>query len=194
MPQVSLLIIKTLSVRIKILTQINQMKISFFTFLLIIFSALISNGQDDTSTYLKNGDNAPVFICKTIDGKEFDLSKAKGRIVMINFFATWCGPCNQELPVLQETIWEKYRNNPDFSLIVLGREHTDQEVKDFVNKHKFTMPFAPDPGREIFKLYASKNIPRNVIVGKDGKIIFQNIGYTKEDFSKIEKILAENLK
>jgi thioredoxin-related protein len=56
------------------------------------------------------------------------------------------------------------------------------------------MPFAPDTKREIFKLYASQSIPRNVIVGKDGKVIFQSIGYTEEEFVKIEKILADSLK
>jgi peroxiredoxin len=163
-------------------------------FLLIILIHPSVYGQDDPSTYLKTGDLAPVFACRTIDGNEFNLNKSKGKIVMINFFATWCGPCNQELPVLQQNIWEKYRNNPGFELIVLGREHTAQEVKDFAQKHKFTMPFAPDPGREIFKLYASQNIPRNVIVGKDGKILFQNIGFSKEEFSKIEKLLEENIR
>jgi peroxiredoxin len=170
------------------------MKISVLALFLAILLHHPVCGQDDPSTYLKTGDSAPVFTCKTIDGKEFDLAKARGKIVMINFFATWCGPCNQELPVLQETIWEKYRNNPDFALVILGREHTEQEVSNFVKKHKFTMPFAPDPGREIFKLYASQNIPRNVIVGKDGKILFQNIGFSKEEFNKIEILLSENIK
>jgi peroxiredoxin len=176
------------------MTQIKYMKAIVLSFLLLIFSYLTGYTQDDPSTLLKNGTAAPVFTCKTIDGKEFDLSKAKGKIVMINFFATWCGPCNQELPVLQEAIWEKYKNDPNFALIVLGREHSEKEVKEFVKKHKFTMPFAPDPGREIFKLYASQNIPRNVIIDKEGKIIFQNIGYTKEDFQVIEKLLKENIK
>jgi peroxiredoxin len=170
------------------------MKILFLAFLIAITTPLISNGQDDTSTYLKTGEAAPVFKCKTIDGKDFDLTRQRGRIVMINFFATWCGPCNQELPVLQADIWDKYKTNPDFALIVLGREHSEKEVRDFVDRKGFTMPFAPDPDRSIFKLYASQNIPRNVIVGKDGRIIFQNIGFTKEEFSKIEKLLSENLK
>jgi peroxiredoxin len=151
-------------------------------------------GQDDQSTLIKVGELAPAFTCKTIDGHEFDLAKTNGRIVMINFFATWCGPCNQELPLLQENIWKLYRNNPNFALIVIGREHSDKEIKEFVSKHNFIMPFAADPERKIFSLYASQNIPRNVIVGKDGKIIFQNMGFTKEEFSKIEKLLAEKLK
>jgi len=163
------------------------------TFILTV-CAIILNAQADSSTYTKVGDNAPIFSCKTIDGKVVDISKLKDKIVMINFFATWCGPCMKELPVLQKNIWDKYKNNKDFTLIILGREHSEKEVKDFVTSKGFTMPFAPDPKREIFKLYASQSIPRNVIVGKDGKIIFQSIGYTEEEFGKIEKILSDNLK
>jgi peroxiredoxin len=165
-----------------------------FLFIIILFSAsFIINGQSDTSTYTKKGDQAPVFICKTIDGKTIDISKLRGKVIMINFFATWCPPCLKELPVLQENIWNKYKNNPDFVLVILGREHNEQEVKDFVTAKKFTMPFAPDPKREVFKLYASQTIPRNVIIGKDGKIIYQSIGYTPQEFKELEKLLTENL-
>lgn len=156
--------------------------------------SLIASAQTDTTTLTKVGDKAPSFSCKTTDSQAFDLAKQKGKIVMINFFATWCGPCNSELPVLQKNIWEKYRDNKSFSLIILGREHTAEEVSAFVKTKGFTMPFAPDPGREIFKLYATQSIPRNVIVGKDGKIIFQSIGYTEEEFRKIEDVLAKEIK
>ena len=159
-----------------------------------LFTTLIAFGQQDTTTFTKVGDKAPAFICKTIDGKTLDISKLQGKYVMVNFFATWCGPCNNELPVLQKNIWEKYKNNPNFVLIILGREHSEKEVQDFVTQKNFTMPFAPDPGRKIFKLYASQSIPRNVIIGKDGKIIFQSIGYTEEEFKKVESLLAEKLK
>jgi len=170
------------------------MKKSVLTVLLIVSVILVLKGQTDTTTFTNIGDKAPTFTCRTIDGKALDISKLQGKIVMVNFFATWCGPCNLELPVLQKNIWDKYKDNPNFVLIILGREHNEQEVKDFVKAKKFTMPFAPDPEREIFKLYASGFIPRNVIIGKDGKIIFQNIGYTEEEFKKIEKLLAENIK
>ena len=163
---------------------------------IVLFLSLcaIASAQADQTTLTKVGDKAPAFSCKTTDGQAFDLAKQKGRIVLINFFATWCGPCNSELPVLQKNIWEKYKNNKSFSLIILGREHNTQEVSDFVKTKGFTMPFAPDPGREIFKLYATQSIPRNVIVGKDGKIIFQSIGYSPEEFKKIEEVLAKELK
>ena len=113
---------------------------------------------------------------------------------MINFFATWCGPCLQELPVLQKNVWDKFKGNENFQLIILGRQHNETEVKNFVTGKKFTMPFAPDPERKIYSLYATQFIPRNVIIGKDGRIIFQSMGYTPEEFRKIEKLLAERLK
>lgn len=156
--------------------------------------SLTAPAQTDTTTLTKIGDKAPAFSCTTIDGQMFDLSKMKGKIVLINFFATWCGPCNSELPVLQKNIWEKYRNNKSFSLIILGREHNVKEVSDFVKTKGFTMPFAPDPERKIFNLYATQSIPRNVIVGKNGKILFQSIGYTPEEFKKLEELLDRELK
>ncbi len=169
------------------------MKKSFLFLAILLSVPIIISGQADTSTYTKIGDSAPLFICKTIDGKTIDLSKLQGKIVMINFFATWCPPCLKELPVLQKNVWDKYKNNPDFVLVILGREHSEQEVKDFVRGKGFTMPFAPDVKRGVFKLYAGQTIPRNVIIGKDGKIIYQSIGYTPKEFKELEKLLSEKL-
>ena len=163
--------------------------------LFVTFAAItISVAQPDKTTLTKIGDKAPVFTCKTLDGRTIDIAKLQGKIILINFFATWCGPCNLELPVLQKNIWEKYKGNQDFELIILGREHTEKEVSDFVKSKKFTMPFAPDPKREIFNLYANLSIPRNIIIGKDGRIIFQSIGYSETEFKKMEAFLAEKLK
>lgn len=167
---------------------------SFCIGILMLSVAFLLNGQNDTTTLVKTGDPAPIFKCKTIDGKSIDISKLKGKVIMVNFFATWCPPCNLELPVVQKKIWEKYKDNPQFALIILGREHTEAEVKAFVEKKGFTMPFAPDPKREIFSLYATQNIPRNIIIGKDGNILFQGTGFSEEEFAVIEKLIAEKLK
>lgn len=163
--------------------------------LIACFAAVtFAAAQTDTTTLTRIGDKAPVFTCLTIDGKTIDISKLQGKVVIINFFATWCGPCNLELPVLQKNIWDKYKANDNFELIILGRQHNETEVRNFVQSKKFTMPFAPDPERKIYGLYATQFIPRNVIIGKDGRIIFQSMGYTPEEFKKIEDLLAEKLK
>jgi peroxiredoxin len=170
------------------------MKKLFLSVLISIGFVMITDAQTDTTTLLKNGDLVPSFKCKTIDGKSFDIDKQRGKVVMINFFATWCPPCNLELPVLQSGIWDKYNNNSSFVLIILGREHSEKEVADFVKSKNFTMPFAADQDRSIYKLFATQYIPRNVIIGRDGRIIYQNRGYTKEEFEEIEKLIAERLK
>lgn len=170
------------------------MKKLFLSVLIIITLVMIVDAQSDTTTLNKTGDKAPLFSCKTIDGKIVDIGKLQGKIILINFFATWCPPCNLELPVLQKNVWDKYKNNSNFVLIILGREHNEKEVSEFVKSKNFTMPFAPDPKREIYKLYATQFIPRNVIIGKDGKILFQSKGYTEEDFKQIEELLAQKLK
>lgn len=164
------------------------------TLSLLIISGSITVAQNDNSTLIKVGSKAPAFVCKTIDGKTFDTNQSKGKIIMVNFFAIWCGPCNTELPILQKNIWEKYKYRSDFALIILGREHNEQEVKAFVQNKRFTMPFAPDPDRKIFNLYATQNIPRNIIIGKDGNILYQSTGYIEEEFNKLEMILAKELK
>ena len=185
MPQISLLNVSRKNFQI--------MKRAFTLGIILLITALVSNGQTDTTTLVSIGDTAPAFRCKTLDGKTIDISKLKGKVIMVNFFATWCPPCNLELPVLQKKVWEKYRNDKNFVLIILGREHTEAEVRDFVTKKNFNMPFAPDPKREIFSLYATQNIPRNVVIGKDGKIIYQNTGFSEAEFAKIEQLLAKEI-
>lgn len=170
------------------------MKKVSLTLLLLLLSLSISLAQTDRTTLVRIGSKAPAFVCTTIDGQTIDINKSKGKIIMINFFATWCGPCKTELPILQKNIWEKYKNRTDFSLIILGREHTAAEVKAFVESNKFTMPFAPDPDRKLFSLYATQNIPRNVIIGKDGNVLFQSTGYSENEFKSIEILLARELK
>jgi peroxiredoxin len=152
---------------------------------------IAAKAQQDNSTLLNVGDAAPAFACKTIDGKEFDLAKLRGKVVLLNFFATWCGPCNQELPVLQAKVWEKYKNNQGFVLLVIGREHSEKEVRSFAGSKKLIMPFAADPKREIYKLYATQNIPRNIVIGRDGKIIYQNMGYSADDFQQLETVIEK---
>jgi len=158
--------------------------------MIIITAASAQNGE---STLTKIGQEAPAFKAVTVDGQIVDTKEMKGKVIWINFFATWCPPCKRELPVLQKNVMDKYRNNEDFVLVVLGREHTMKEMKEYASSTGLKLPFAPDENRKIFSKYASQSIPRNVIIGKDGKIAVQSIGYTEEEFAKLEKKVADLL-
>ena len=151
-------------------------------------------GQQDTTANTKVGDKAPSFTCKTLDGKNYDLSQLRGKIVMINFFATWCPGCNLELPELERVIWKKYRTDPGFVLLVIGREHTEKDLRDYAGLKHLDLPFAADPGRDIYKLYASKYIPRNIVIDKTGVIIYQNSGFKAKDLLDIDHLISAGLK
>ena len=146
------------------------------------------------STLVKVGDKAPDFTCKPIGGEEFSLGKQQGTVVMVNFFATWCGPCLAELPHLEKEIMKKYADRKDFKLIVIGREHTTEEIEKFAKEKNFSLSMAPDPKREIYGKYAEKYIPRNFIVGKDGKIKLVSVGYRETSFQEIVQTIEKELK
>jgi peroxiredoxin len=160
-------------------------------FLLLAFSTSLF--AQDKFTLIKEGQKAPDFTFETAPGKTAKLSDLKGKVVWINFFATWCGPCRQELPHLQKEVYDKLKNNKNFELIILGREHTWEEINKFKTEQKFDMPFYPDTGRKVFSLYAKQNIPRNFIIDKDGKVAVSSTGFTEKEFGeiveKVEKLL-----
>jgi len=117
----------------------------------------------------------------------------KGKVVLVSLFATWCGPCQKELADVQSTLWPKYKDNKDFVMLVIGREHTDEDLQKYNERKKFTFPLYPDPKREVFSLFAEKSIPRVYLFGKDGKLIYSSIGYTAEEFQELMKNIESAL-
>ena len=166
----------------------KRFRIILLTIIVFGFSSLAAQ---DEFTLVKVGDAAPDFSFSTESGQTKKLSELKGKVVWINFFATWCGPCRQELPHLQKEVYDKLKNNKNFELIILGREHSWEEINKFKTDNKYNMPFYPDTGRKVFSLYAKQNIPRNFIIGKDGKIAVSSSGFNEKEFKEItEKVEA----
>jgi thiol-disulfide isomerase/thioredoxin len=166
-----------------------------FLILILFLAPLFSRAQEnDPSTLIKTGNKAPTFDFYIKKDQKANLKDYRGKIVMINFFATWCGPCAMELPLVQKNIWDKYKDNPQFALMIFGREEGWDKVSGYKETHKYTMPFLPDEGRKIFSLYATQSIPRNVIIDEKGKIIYQSIGYSPDEFKQLVKLLDSKLK
>jgi thiol-disulfide isomerase/thioredoxin len=122
----------------------NRLMKKFFSVLtLTIIAMTLTSGQEGDGSLLKVGDKAPQFTATTIDGKVVDLKAVKDKVVMVTFFATWCGPCNLELPVLEKNVWNKYKDRNDFVLVVLGREHDEKVLKEFAASKKLNLPLRP---------------------------------------------------
>ena len=143
---------------------------------------------------LKVGDALPKFELNSSVYGQVKQADLKGKVVLVSLFATWCGPCQKELADVQSTLWPKYKDNKDFVMLVIGREHTDEQLQKYNERKKFTFPLYPDPKREVFSLFAEKSIPRAYLFGKDGKLIYSSVGYTAEEFQKLMETIATALK
>lgn len=142
---------------------------------------------------LKVGDAMPKFELNSSVYGDVKPADLKGKVVLVSLFATWCGPCQKELADVQSTLWPKYKDNKDFVMLVIGREHTDEDLQKYNERKKFSFPLYPDPKREVFSLFAEKSIPRAYLFGKDGKLIYSSIGYTAEEFQKLMETIEKSL-
>ena len=143
---------------------------------------------------LKKGEAMPKFELTSSVYGDIKPADLKGKVVLINLFATWCGPCQTELAEVQETLWPKYKDNQDFVLLVIGREHTDEQLEKYNERKQFTFPLYPDPKREVFSLFAEKYIPRAYLFDKEGKLIYSSVGYTEEEFQILMTTIESALK
>ena len=137
------------------------------------------------------GDPAPQFSLTTADGDEFSLPEG-GKVILINFFATWCGPCQLELPHI-ERIWEANKNDEHFRLLVIGREETTDSVREYRDENGFTFPIAADPDRSVYSLFANELIPRTIVVSPDGRIVYSKAGFYEDDLNELNAVLQEQL-
>jgi len=144
------------------------------------------------ASLLTVGQQAASFHLKTLDGKDFSLDRQRGKVVLLNFFATWCGPCRAELPHVQK-IWEANHDRSDFVLLVVGREESDETVAKFKKKDRYTFPMAADPKRAAYSLYAKQFIPRTYLIDREGRICFASTGFRPEELRELKRQLAKQL-
>jgi peroxiredoxin len=132
----------------------------------------------------------------TTEGKTIRISELKGKVVMLQFTASWCGVCRKEMPHIENEIWEKYRKRADFALYGIDLDEPKEVVEKFAKEIPVSYPMALDPKGSIFYRFAEQGagVTRNVIVDKTGKIVYLTRLYKKEEFKEMKKVIADLLK
>jgi thiol-disulfide isomerase/thioredoxin len=169
-------------------------KIAFSLILFSLTAVSLYSQEGEPREYTQTGKKMPVFKVRDVNGVEFDVEAKKGKVIVVYFWATWCPYCREELPYLESELWEKYKSK-DFAMIGIARRQTDAEVKKYLKiNSSLTFPMAADPTGAIFWLFANAALPRIYLVGRDGKILSQEVGFNPDRFEEWSGLIDEELK
>jgi peroxiredoxin len=170
----------------------------FSTFVLIAFSAFAQLKEipkqvipADYGYIVKIGQQMPEIKMVLTDGTTITTTDLKGKVIMLQFTASWCSVCRKEMPHIENDIWLKHRKNKDFALFGIDMDEPLEKVKKFAEDMKITYPLALDPGAEIFYTFAAKGagVTRNVIIDKNGKIVYLTRLYKEDEFNEMKGVI-----
>ena len=169
----------------------------------IIVSLILSmslNVQENRGYIVEVGDMAPNFSLKTSEKNIFNLEENRGKVIMLQFTASWCSVCLKEMPFIENEIWITHKDDDDFILLALAKD-TDkrkqgiQEIQLMRDKTGATYPLESDQNSEVFNLFAQKKagVTRNIIIDKTGKIAFLTRLFDRDEFDEMKGIIKDLL-
>lgn len=172
-------------------------KVTLFFALIVLIFPLVSSQEKvvyEEGYLVKVGDMAPDFVIQEAGGKTYKLSSLRGKVVMLQFTASWCSVCRKEMPFIEEEIW-KPGMTKGLVLVGIDRDEPVETVLKFSKDMAVTYPLALDPGADIFGLFAEKSagVTRNVIIDRKGKIIFLTRLFEREEFDHMKKVIFDEL-
>jgi thiol-disulfide isomerase/thioredoxin len=170
------------------------MALSLCCAMLSVLTAIsCAQDADDKAAHTKVGDTMPAISVQETSGETFSVAREAGKVVVVNFWATWCAPCMVEMPLLEKTVWEKHKSQ-DFVMVAVAREQDQETVSAFQKKHPaFTFPMASDPKRSTYSIFADSGIPRTYVVDRHGRIVYQSLGYSANEVDNIGRAIDKAL-
>lgn len=115
------------------------------------------------------GKEAPNFVAQDLEGNTFELESYKGKGVLLNFWASWCEPCEQEMPYMN-SLYEKYKDK-GIEILALNADETPLVIDAFVQKYDLKFPILQDKGQKILRLYNVQPLPTTILIDKNGRVI-----------------------
>ena len=135
-----------------------------------------AEADTESTTLVKAGDKAPDFTVEMFDGTKTSLAELKGKVVLLNFWATWCPPCRREMPDIQK-LYERYQAEEDPEVVILGvaapdygDEGSREEIAQFLEENGYTYPVVMDEGGELFMTYGVFSYPTTFMIDRDGNV------------------------
>lgn len=166
-------------------------------FITLLFAG-ISTGyaQEDERGYIvKTGQMAPNIELLFTDGSKKELKDLKGKVIMLQFTASWCGVCRREMPHIEKDIWLKHKDNPHFALFGIDLKESKEITERFAKETKITYPLLLDPQGKAFYSFAAQGagVTRNIIIDKTGKIVFLTRLFDEKEFAEMVKVIDKLL-
>ena len=159
--------------------------------LTLLLSGQVS-AQTDENAVAKVGETVPAFSVQLTDGSSVNINDLRGKVVLINFWATWCPYCLVELKRVPQDIVEQFAGT-DLVFIAISREESMETIVKFRRDTGYTFPMGIDPDRSIYSKFALNSIPRNYLVNKEGVIVAAEVGYTPASFDELIAKIKEEL-
>jgi len=142
-----------------------------------------------SSASITPGAAAPGFQLHSAASSDLSLNDLKGQVVLINFWASWCGPCRQEMPVLEQ-LYKKYKS-AGFTLLGVNVEPKSGDAEGFLKSTPVSFPILFDPDSKVSKLYEVSGMPSTVILDRTGKVRYIHHGYKPgEESEYLDQIRA----
>jgi peroxiredoxin len=135
---------------------------------------------------------APDFTLPTVNGPNLRLQEQRGRVVMVNFWATWCGPCRVEMPHLNR-LYEKYRSS-GFVLLGVNIDENPRAAADLAGKLGMKFPVLLDTDKKVSRLYDLGTMPSTVLIDRDGRVRYVHRGYRDGYEDTYDKQIRELLR
>jgi len=160
-------------------------KFSFKQIVVVVFAWLISVEVGAVGLH----DEAPDFTLKSLTGGNLRLEEYRGQVVLINFWASWCGPCRQEMPLL-DRLHHRYEDT-GFAVLGVNVEGEVEPAQNIVDKTNVTFPILIDDGQKVSEMYNLEAMPSTVVVDRDGVVRYIHLGYKPGDEAKYVEVVKQ---
>ena len=134
-------------------------------------------------------DSAPDFTLKSLEGSNLRLEEYRGQVVLLNFWASWCGPCRQEMPLL-DRLHHRYEDT-GFAVLGVNVEGEVAPAQEIVDKTNVTFPILIDDGQKVSELYNLQAMPSTVVIDRDGVVRYIHLGYKPGDEAKYVEVVKK---